>query len=63
MEKGDYIKTPRFLTVKIAEVFEDNKTAREQGYTEPTHYDDEDYEILGKHIGTNRMIFAAIKII
>jgi len=61
MEKGDYIKTPRFLTVKIADVFEDIKTAREQGYKEPTYYDDENYEISGKHIGTNRMIFAAIK--
>ena len=24
--------------------------------------DDENYKVLGKHIGTNRMIFAAIKI-
>lgn len=60
MKKGDYIKTPRFLTVRIEEVFENAATAREQGYTEPTHYDDDNYEISGKHIGTNRMIFAAI---
>ena len=42
MKKGDYIKTPRFLTVRIEEVFEDMQLAREQGYTEPTHYDDDE---------------------
>jgi hypothetical protein len=62
MKKGDYIKTPRFLTVKIEEVFENRKESSKEGYTEPTHYDDDaNYEILGKHTGTNRMIFAAIK--
>jgi hypothetical protein len=62
MKKGDYIKTPRFLTVKIADVFENLEIAKEQGYKEPTHFEDENYEILGKHTGTNTMIFAAIKI-
>lgn len=62
MKKGDYIKTPRFMTVKIEDVFENMKTASEQGYKEPTHFDDENYEILGKHTGINRMTFAAIKI-
>ena len=62
MKKGDFVKTPRFMTVKIEDVFENMKTAREQGYKEPTHFDDEDYEILGKHIGLNRMNFVAIKI-
>jgi hypothetical protein len=62
MKKGDYIKTPRFLTVKIADVFENMEIAKEQGYKEPTHFEDENYKILGKHIGVNRMTFAAIKI-
>jgi hypothetical protein len=62
IKKGDYVYTPRFCAVKIEEVFESSKEAREAGYTEPTHYDkDPEYSIAGKHIGTNRMIFAAIK--
>jgi hypothetical protein len=62
IKKGDYVKTPRFLTVRIEEVFENMEDAWEQDYKETTHYkDDGDYEILGKHIGTNRMIFGAIK--
>jgi hypothetical protein len=62
MKKGDYVKTPRFLTVKIEDVFEDMEIAMAQGYKEPTHFEDENYKILGKHTGTNTMIFAAIKI-
>lgn len=60
MKAGDYIKTPRFCTVKIEEVFDSTKAARAEGYTEPTHYEGE-YEILGKHTGINRMIFAAAR--
>lgn len=60
MKAGDMVRTPRFLTVRIAEVFEDAKSARAAGYTEPTHYDGE-YDIKGKHTGINRMTFAAIK--
>jgi hypothetical protein len=62
MKKGDYVKTPRFLTVKIAEIFNTEEEARKEGYREPTHYDGAEYEIVGKHIGTNRMTFAAIKL-
>lgn len=61
MKAGDYINTPRFLKVRIAEVFESRKEAKEQGFTEPTHYDDCEYDIRGKNIGENRMIFASIK--
>ena len=60
MEKGDYINTPRFLTVKIEEVL-NKKEAREKGYSEPTHYNSPDFDIFGKHIGINLMIFAAVK--
>jgi len=60
MKKGDYVRTPRFLTVKIAEVYEEKKDATRDGYTEPTHYQDEQYDILGKSIDINRMVFAAV---
>ena len=60
MNKGDYIYTPRFCNVRIEEVFENRDKARENGYTEPTHYKG-DYDVFGKSIGVNRMVFAAVK--
>lgn len=60
MKKGDYIYTPRFCNVRIEEVFSDETVARENGYTEPTHYRG-DYDVLGKSIGVNGMVFAAVK--
>ena len=60
MEKGDYVHTPRFLKVKITDVLT-AKEANEKGFTEPTHYDNMNFDILGKNIGENRMIFAAVK--
>jgi hypothetical protein len=59
MKIGDFIKTPRFLKVRIAEVFQTEREARKNGYTEPTHYEDDDYSIFGKVTGPNTMIFAA----
>ena len=61
MKAGDYVYTPRFCNVKIKEIFNTETTAREFGFEEPTHYNDPDYDILGKSIGTNRMIFAAVR--
>jgi len=61
VKKGEYIKTPRFLTVKIEKVFRSNERAYKEGYTEPTHYVNSEYHIRGKHIGENRMVFAGIK--
>jgi|GEM_PF-1903351 len=61
MEIGSYVETPRFLKVRIDEVFESGEEARRNGYTEPTHYVDEHYNILGKNIALNRMIFAGVK--
>ena len=60
MEKGDFIRTPRFGTVKIQEVFQDYIEAGKQGFVEPTHYEDLEHDVLGKSLGTNRMVFAAI---
>ncbi len=59
MNKGDWVNTPRFLKVKIEAVLTPEQ-AREQGYTEPTHYVGE-YNILGRHIGPNCMVFAAVR--
>ena len=55
---GDYVRTPRFCTVRISAVFETARQMREAGYTEPTYYEG-DLDIRGKSIGINRMIFAA----
>lgn len=61
MKKGDTVRTPRFLTVTIKEVYESREDATRDGFTEPTHYtNDRQYDILGKSIGINRMIFAAV---
>lgn len=62
MKPGDYVRTPRFLNVRIEEVFDNMEEARDAGYTETTHYrDDPNYGILGKSIGLNRMKFAAFR--
>ncbi|MFA5401265.1 MAG: hypothetical protein WC359_12530 [Dehalococcoidia bacterium] len=58
---GDRVKTPRFLTVRIAAMFESVDLAESCGFTEGTDFRDEDYHIRGKHIGENRMVFAAAK--
>lgn len=60
MNQGDYIYTPRFCNVRISEVLS-QEAAQDAGFTEPTHYEDGTYKILGKSIGYNRMIFAAVK--
>jgi len=60
MKAGDYAKTPRFLNVKIQEVFDSVRDMLANGYTEPTHYDGE-YAIQGKSTGINLMQFAAAK--
>jgi hypothetical protein len=70
MQIGDMIRTPRFCTVRIADVLT-RQEAASQGYMEPTHYNDSEYDILGKATsyfepesglcGVKTMIFAAIK--
>jgi len=59
LQVGDYVNTPRFLKVKIRAIYTNKKEAHKEGYCEPTHYQG-DFEVLGKHTGTNRMQFAAI---
>jgi len=59
MKAGDFIETPRFLMVKIKDVLTPEQ-ARKQGFTEPTHYKDSRYKILGKNLGDNRMAFVAV---
>lgn len=60
MVKGDYVYTPRFCRVQIAEVFENKEIAKANGYTEPTYYKGE-YDVLGKSEGVNKMVFCAVK--
>ena len=60
MKKGDMIHTPRFLNVCIEEVLT-RAEAKEKGYREPTHFENHAYDVFGKSIGQNRMIFAGVK--
>ncbi len=59
MKIGDSVRTPRFCTVTIAEVFQSEEEAYENGYIEPTHYRSNDYAVLGKSIDMYHMRFAA----
>lgn len=58
---GDKVNTPRFLTVRIAAMFENVELAESCGFTNTTDFRDEEYHIRGKSIGENRMLFAAVK--
>lgn len=59
IKKGDRVRTPRFMSVTIEEVFENEKEASAAGYTETTHYwDNPDYGINGKSLDMYHMIFA-----
>lgn len=58
---GDYVRTPRFLSVEIKEVFDNPELMHEAGYTETTHFQDPDYEVCGKSLDINHMIFAAAR--
>ena len=65
IKKGDWVQTPRFLLVKINEVFKSEREAREAGYTETTHYllqHDNGYNVLGKVTGENKIVFAAARL-
>lgn len=58
---GDKVQTPRFLTTKISAMFVSVELAEFCGFTEGTDFRDYDWVIRGKHIGENRMLFAAVK--
>lgn len=60
MLKGDYVNTPRFGTVRISDTFDTKEDAKENGYTEPTHYQGS-HIVLGKLTRMNHMVFAAVK--
>ncbi len=59
MKINQYVETPRFGQVRIQGIM-NAEDAHDLGYIEPTHYDDVEYQVMGRHIGTNRMIFAAV---
>ena len=56
---GDSVNTPRFLHVKLKDVYASEEMMQAAGYTEPTHYHKDGMSILGQNIGDNRMEFAA----
>ena len=59
MKIGDYVDTPRFLTVQLERVFPSVDAAMAAGYTETTHYQGADWAILGKPIDLYHTTFAA----
>ena len=61
MVKGEYVNTPRFCQVYIQEVFDTESDARRAGYTEPTHYENNFYGVLGKSMDMYHMKFAGYK--
>jgi hypothetical protein len=60
MKTGDRVYTPRFCTVTIEKVFESAEEARREDYTEPTHYYENGYTVLGWCYEMNHMKFAAV---
>lgn len=62
IKAGDYVRTPRFLEVRIKEVFPDGRSMREAGYKEPTYFADEEWEVGGKSLDMHHMEFAACKV-
>lgn len=61
MRKGDWVDTPRFCKVQIEKVFRSQQNAAKAGFTEPTHYRDYEYGVVGKSIGQYEIVFAAYK--
>lgn len=57
--KGSYVWTPRFLDVMLSEVYESREAAMVAGFMEPTHFQSDYFDVLGKSLGNNRMAFAA----
>lgn len=57
---GDYINTPRFCTVKIAEVFASEAEAHSHGYSISSYYRGDDCTIWGKSLDLYHMRFAAV---
>lgn len=60
IEKGDWIITPNYGLQPIGFVI-DFAEAQREGFLVPTGYDNDDYEVFGKHIVHNRMVFAAVR--
>lgn len=61
---GIKVKTPRFLWVSITAIYagerDNREAANKDGYTEPAHFRDDVYDILGRSLGDNHMVFALI---
>ena len=62
MKKEDYVDTPRFLKVKIEEVYSSEAETRKAGFTETTHYwNDPEFGVYGKSLDMYHMEFAGFR--
>ena len=59
MKIGDSVYTPRFCTIRINAIFENEAEARTAGFCKPTYYKG-DYIILGKSLDMYHLEFAAV---
>ena len=59
MQVGDIIRTPRFCSVRISELFETEEQLSEAGYTEPTYWEDNTFVVKAKSLDMYHMRFAA----
>lgn len=57
----EYVRTPRFGTVRIECTFPNLREARKAGYTEPTHYYENGYTVMGWFYEENHAKFALVK--
>lgn len=61
MKAGGYIRTPRFSTVKLKEVYKTRLEAYMAGYRETTHYSDScGREVWGRSIDLYHMEFVGV---
>ena len=56
---GDTIITSRFGAVVIRKVFDSLEEMTAEGYTNDSHYLDNDRAVFGKSLDTYHMVFAA----
>lgn len=61
MKTGDRVYTPRFCTVIIEQVFDNEEEARGAGYTEPTHFHKDGWTVFGKSLDVYHMEFAGCR--
>ena len=61
MKTGDRVFTPRFCTVIIERVFNNQMEAQKEGFTEPTHFHKDGWTVFGKSLDLYHMEFAGCR--